>query len=97
MSSPLFSLVAEARFQMRPATLRLMGSSAVSEICTLSSTPAARAKPMPPMGWGPAAGLPAHTWCRRSMASNVSGNAMPSASMPWLSWNCFTAASVYTP
>ena len=93
-SRPLLSLVADARFQMRPATLREMGSSAVSESCVCSSTPAARAKPIPPMGCGPAAGLPAHTWCRRSMESKVSWKAMPSASMPWLSWNSLTAASV---
>ena len=95
--SPVFSEVALAMFQMRPATFLEMGSSAVSETCASSSTSAARAKPMAPSGCGPAAGLPAHTWRRRSSASKVSEKAMPSASMPTFSWKSFTAASVCGP
>ena len=62
-----------------------------------SSTLAARANPIDPCGCGPSAGLPAQTWRRRSIASKVSWNAMPSATAPMLSWKSFTAASVWTP
>ena len=96
-SRPQASEVACARLKTRPATLREMGSSAVTEMRKVSSTLAARAKPMSPVGCGPFAGLPPQTCFRRSMASKVSGKAMPSASVPTLSWKSLTAASVWAP
>ena len=90
-------VVARATLRMRSATLREMGSVAPTRMRRSSRTLTARARPMCGTLNSGLVVLPFHTWWRRSMASKVSWNAMPSARMPMLAWNSRTAASVWGP